>query len=47
MSFIDMPKDGYDGLSGESPWILDSGASNHMTGELKLLYDIFYEFCIL
>jgi len=37
MSLIDTPKNGYDKLSGNPPWILNSGALNHMTGELNLM----------
>ena len=37
MSHTNTPKHGYDKLSGKLCWILDSGASNNMAGELNLM----------
>jgi len=37
LSLIDSPKNGYEKLSGEPPWMIDSGTSKHMIGDLCLL----------
>jgi len=37
LSLIESSKPGYEKLSGKASWILDTGASNHMTGDLKAL----------
>jgi len=37
LSLIEMSKSGYEKLSGNEKWILDSGASRHRTGNLKAL----------
>ena len=37
ISLIDTPKAGYETLSGIKPWLIDSGASCHMTGDLKIM----------
>ena len=37
LSLIETPKPGYDKLSGKGDWLLDSGATCHMTGDLKKL----------
>ena len=40
LSLIDVPKSGCDKLSGKGEWILDSGASCHMTGNLGKLSNV-------
>ena len=40
MSLIDTPKNGYEKLSGELPWMIDNGASKHMTGDVNLIKDL-------
>jgi len=40
MSLIDMPKNRYEKLSGELPWMIDSSASKHMTGDVTLIKDL-------
>ena len=40
MSLIETPKPGYEKLSGMNNWILDSGASYHMTGNLAQLSNV-------
>ena len=37
LSLIDGPADGYERLSGNVNWMLDSGASSHMAGDVALL----------
>lgn len=37
LSLIEVPKLGCDKLSGKSEWLLDSGASYHMTGDINSL----------
>ena len=37
LSLIEMPKNGNDRLSGETPWMFDSGAFFHMTGNPRAL----------
>ena len=37
LSLIDAPKGGYEKLSGKISWMLNSGASSHMTSNEKLL----------
>ena len=40
MSLIKTPKSGCEKLSGKKSWLLDSGASYHMTGDVTLLCNI-------
>ena len=40
LSLIEAPKDTQERLSGKDDWILDSGASYHMTGDLKSLSNL-------
>jgi len=37
LSLTDTPKVGNEKLSGEVPWMLDSGASCHMAGNIAML----------
>ena len=37
MSLIDTLKNGHEKLSDKPPWMIDSGASKHMRGDLTLL----------
>jgi len=37
LTLIDTSKNGYQKLIGEPPWLINNGASKHMTGDLKLL----------
>ena len=37
MSLIETPKSGNEKLIGKTLWMLDSGASIHMTGDVDLL----------
>ena len=37
LSLIEPSQTGYEKLAGKSYWIIDSGASRHMTGELQSL----------
>ena len=39
LTLIDTPKNRYKKLTGEPSWLIDGGASKHMTGDLKLLKD--------
>ena len=40
MSLIETPKSTPEKLSGKENWLLDSGASCHMTGSLSMIHDI-------
>ena len=40
LSLIETPKSGFEKLSGKKLWLLDSGASHRMTGNLSLLYNV-------
>jgi len=40
LSLINIPKEGYEKLSGKSLWMIDSGASCHMTGDSKLFGEV-------
>ena len=40
MSLIDTLKNGYEKLSGELTWMLDSAASKHMIGDVSLINDL-------
>ena len=40
LSLIETPKDNHERLSGKCDWLLDSGASYHMKGNLSLLSNI-------
>jgi len=37
---INTPKPGYETLTGKAIWMLDSGASCHMTGDLNLIENV-------
>jgi len=37
LGLIDTPKGGYKNLSGTIPWLIDSDASCHMTGNLRIM----------
>jgi len=39
-SLIETPKSIHKKLSGKEVWLLDSGASCHMTNMISLMYDI-------
>ena len=40
LSLIDTPKLGYETLTGKALWMLDSGVSCHMTGDLNLIENV-------
>jgi len=40
LSNLDTPKPGYEKLSGKDLWMLDSGASAHMVGDVKLVSNL-------
>jgi len=41
LSLIEAPKSGHDKLSGKGDWLLDSGASHHMIGDLGKLTNVY------